>query len=103
MSRDLGPHQRHLIGLAGKWRGEPVGYVAEHLGVSERRARKVVASLVERGLVVVVNDQYTGQRRIWTPEGHAEWVRAQRRADTDRESALLHPPKRAGRETGAAR
>ncbi len=90
MGSGLGPQQRRLLRFAERWRGEPVGYVAEHLGVSERRARKVVQSLVDRGLIVVVTDPLVG-RRIWTPEGHKAWVRVQRRAANVAESAQLGP------------
>jgi predicted DNA-binding transcriptional regulator len=91
-----------VIALAGKWRGEPVGYVAEHLGVSERRARTVVASLVARGLVHVVDDPHIG-RRVWTPSAHADWARAQRKAAQQVETARLHPPTRTAETAEAAR
>lgn len=76
MGRGLGPQQHKLLALAARYRGEPVGYVADHLGVSERRARKIVQSLVERGLVIVVTDPVIS-RRVWTPEAHDTWRRAQ--------------------------
>ncbi len=77
MSRGLGPAQLLLLRLAAKPRGEPVGYVAEHLGVSERRARKAVDSLRERNLVVVIDDPDIG-RRVWTPAAFDDWERNQR-------------------------
>ena len=96
MARALGPQQQFVLRLAERYRGEPVGYVADHLGVSERRARKVVQSLVERGLVIVVTDPEIG-RRVWTPDAHWRWRLAQRRADQEREGARLHrKPMRTG-------
>ncbi len=68
----------------------PVAFVSEELGVTPRYARKVVASLVARGEIVVVNDPWTEQRRVWTPDAHRAWVTAQRRADAERESASLY-------------
>ena len=78
MSRGLGPAQRALLTFADRFRGEPVGYVAEHLGVCERRARTVVESLVERGLAIVVTDPDIG-RRVWTPQRYDEWSRTRAR------------------------
>jgi DNA-binding MarR family transcriptional regulator len=95
MSRGLGPQQRFVLAQAGRFRGEPVRSVAYHLGATERRALKVIASLVDRGLVVVVKDPWTGDRRIWTPEAHALWKWAQHKADSEREKAFVLPPKRA--------
>ena len=98
MSRGLGVAQRALLAYADRFRGEPVGYVAEHLGVTERRARKIVQSLVERGLVVVVGDPNIG-RRVWTPERYGEWRRAQGAAEAARESAKLSNRTGAGTRT----
>jgi hypothetical protein len=79
MSRGLGPAQLALLRYAGRLRGEPVAYVAEHLGVGERRGRKVVASLVVRGLALVADEPcLEPARRIWTPEARAAWVRRER-------------------------
>lgn len=103
MGREIGSQQRRVLALAGRFRGVPVALVAELLSVKERRARKVVMSLVDRGQLVVVNDPWTGQRRAWTPDSHAHWVRAQRQADADRATALLWPPIRTGSQTKAAR
>ena len=91
MSRGLGPQQRRLPDYAGRFRGEPVRYVSEHLGVSERRARKIIESCHRLGLVVVVNDPWTRDRRIFTPDAHWRWTFHQRRADERREMATLYP------------
>ena len=97
MSRGLGPQQQLLLRFADRYRGEPVGYVVDHLRVSERRARKVVQSCVDRGLVIVVDDPNIG-RRIWTPEAHSRWKWAQWRADEEREKARLWPANRTGED-----
>ena len=103
MSRGLGPQQHRLLALAARWRGVPVALVAELLGVSERRGRKIVASCVDRGLVVVVRDPVEG-RRVWTPDAHAGWVRGQRQAAALVESARLPSwSMRTGSRTKAAR
>ena len=91
MSRGLGPQQRRLLDYAGRFRGEPVRYVAEHLRVSERRARKVIESCRLSGLVVVVNDPWTCDRRVFTPDAHWKWTYSQHRADEQREKATLFP------------
>jgi DNA-binding MarR family transcriptional regulator len=88
VSRELGPKQLYLLQWAGRWRGAPVGMIADELGVGERRARKIVESLVERGLVVVVDDPDIG-RRVWTPEAHDRWVWVQRNAVHFREAVLI--------------
>jgi hypothetical protein len=80
---------------AEQFRGVPVRLVAHHLGVGERQALKVIASLVDRGLVVVVKDPWTGDRRIWTSDAYALWKWAQHKADSERAKAMLYPPKRA--------
>ena len=103
MSRDLGPTQRLLLAWAGRYRGARVAYLAEDLGVTERRARKAVEALVDRELIVVVNDPWLRDRRIWTPAAHRYWKRAQQQADSERAKALHHPPIRAGRSGEAAR
>lgn len=92
MSRGLGPQQRRLLDYAGRYRGEPVSLVAEHLGVSERRARKVIESLFDRDELVVVNDPWTRDRRIWTPAAHWTWKCEQERADEQRKMVTLYPP-----------
>ena len=94
MSRKLGPQQRRLLDYAGRYRGEPVYLVAEHLGVSERRARKVIESLADRDELVVVNDPWTRDRRIWTPAAHRTWKHEQERADEQREKVRLYAPSR---------
>lgn len=96
--RDLGPSQRHLLRFAERYRGTPVRFVAEQLGVKERYARRVVETLVDRGAIVVVYDPWTRDRRVWTPEAHQKWVRVQQIADSRRQEALLYPPIRTGRE-----
>ncbi len=103
MSRGPGPQQRRLVELAGRFRGVPVCFLAEQLGVGERRARKVAASCVRLGLVVVEDDPWTHDRRIWTPDAHWRWRWAQHRADAEREKALLFEPRRTGEAGGAAR
>ena len=101
--KDLGPKQRLLIRFAERFRGTPVRFVAEQLGVRERRARKVIESLVDRGELVVVNDPWTHDRRVFTPEAHRKWVRRQELADFRRHEALLYPPQRAARSSETAR
>ena len=103
MSHDLGPQQRRVVRWAGRFRGAPVAFIAEDLGVTERRARKVIESLVDRELVVVVNDPWTSQRRVWTPDAHRKWERAQRRADASREQAKLYAPVRTAQSRTPAR
>lgn len=93
MSRGLGPKQHYVLQWAGRWRGAPVGMIADELGVGERRARKIVESLVERGLVVVVDDPDIG-RRVWTPDAHDRWVRVQRNAVYFREAVLTNTGER---------
>jgi hypothetical protein len=103
VSRGLGPQQLRLICLASRWRGVPVGLVAELLGVSERRGRKIVESCVDRDLVVVVTDPVEG-RRVWTPDAHAKWMRAQRHAAALAQSARLPSWSiRTAQRTGTAR
>jgi hypothetical protein len=102
MGRDIGHQQRRVLDLAGRYRGVPVALVAELLGVSDRRARKVIESLVDRDAVVVVYDEWTRDRRAWTPDARWTWVNAQRWADEARDRALLWPT-RTGRGRGTAR
>jgi len=103
VSRGLGPKQRRLLDYAGRFRGEPVSLVAEHLGVSERRARKVIESCRDADLVLVVSDPWTRDRRVFTPDAYWKWKWAQHRADAEREKAMLYPPIRTGEDGETAR
>lgn len=78
MSRDLGPQQVRLLAFADRYRGAPVALLPELLGLTDRRCRKVVQSLVEREMVLVVDDPDSGDRRVWTPTARALWARRQR-------------------------
>jgi hypothetical protein len=103
MSHGLGPQQRWLLVGAARFRGVPVRLVAHHLGVSQRRALKVVQSLLDRELIVVVHDQWTRDRRIWTPDAYVRWGTAQRDADWQRAMALVEPRIRTGETRRTAR
>jgi hypothetical protein len=103
VSRGLGPKQRDLIRWADRYFGVPVAYLDEILCVTGRRRRKVVQSCVDRGLVVVVNDPYTGQRRVFTPAAHKRWLWEQALADEGRAKAKLWAGMRTAPRLGPAR
>jgi len=81
-----------LLALADRYRGVPVSLLPEHLGVAERGCRKKVEALVERGLVVVVDDPDSGDRRVWTPKARETWARNQRWAENVAEELKLPGP-----------
>ena len=83
--------------MRAKYRGIPVAYVAEELGVSERYARaRSSRRCRQRKLVVVVDDPWTGQRRVWTPEWHKTWVTSAAQSRCRQGSlVLLHLPRTA--------
>jgi len=76
VSRGLGPTQQHLLLLLDDgWRrdGLAVSDVPTLLGVGARYARRVIARLVDLGLVVVSDDDGEG-RRVWLPHRRRRWV-----------------------------
>ena len=101
--RGLGPQQLALLQLADRFMGVRVDYVSEMFSVTPRRARKLIQSCVEPGLVVVVNDPWTGKRRVFTPSAHRLWVFEQQLADERRETAKLFPGMRTARRDVTAR
>ena len=87
MSRGLGQTQRMALAiLAVPPSGLTLLELAGMLGVPERRTRKIVASLVDRGLVVIVLEDGCPQR-VWTAENHAAHL-AQLRAAAARKAEL---------------
>lgn len=71
MSRDLGPVQRRALQVIDAADGGiTVPRLASVLGISDRRARYVVSSLVARQLVGVYVEG--GRRRVWSPGRLAE-------------------------------
>ena len=93
MSRSLDPKQLALLAYAARPRGLPVSYVPGILNLAGSRSRRVVRSLVDRGLVVVVRDPVIG-RRVWTPEAHAWWIWGQHHLARLTEQLQLYPTRR---------
>lgn len=80
MGRGLGPQQSLLLDLLASRRdGMTVAQVADHRGLSERRARTVITTLADRGKVGVIVEQ------VGTQDGgapvHGLTVRAPRLHD----------------------
>ena len=75
VSRGLGPVQEELLAILGAAHVcISVGDLPELLGVGERFSRTVVASMVDRELVEVVNDAELG-RRAWLPRQRMRYPR----------------------------
>jgi hypothetical protein len=85
VSRDLGTVQRRALAIIGAAdAGVSVIALATLLSRKPRRTRKIVASLVRRGLVVDAIDPRLG-RLIWIPEQRRAWLAAEWRSQQERE------------------
>lgn len=74
LSRGLGPQQTALLELLPRRHdGVTVAVIAERLGLTERRARFLVASLAERGLVAVTVERVGTQPSGRPIPGNVVW------------------------------
>ncbi len=103
MSRGLGPTQlRALAILEERSTGLAHAELAPMLGLKERWCRKVVASMVERDLVVVVKER-RGPLVVWHVDRlgyHRQWMLAIARLELRREFQLAEVERWADRQEG---
>ena len=87
MSRGLGPIQFQALDLlAGAERGLTVAQLAQRLGLTQRRARTVVTTLVVREQVLTFGGGRA--RRVWDPGRAAEWQMREYHALVERQRRL---------------
>jgi hypothetical protein len=71
VSLGLGASQRRVLGVLDEKGSLSTAEIADLLGVNERRARTIFASLVDRGEAKVFTDG--GVRRLWSADARIDW------------------------------